>query len=131
MDEMEYYTVPAKVVKGADHLMALSKQTTPEGKVETSKDWWVLEETIKVYRSMFPRDYLEFVESVARIRQAHRGISKGVAKEAGGAEIRSTLELPQRLYEMIMTMFPAQRFDKEFVYKFANRLPIFSAVDKI
>jgi hypothetical protein len=131
MDEVDYYTVPAKVIKGANHLVEIAKQASPNGRVETSKDWWILEETIKVYRSMFPRDYLEFMSSIAAIRSAHRGLSQGIAKEAGGAELRSTLELPQKLHEMILTMFPKQYFDKEFVYKFANKLPVFAAVDRI
>jgi hypothetical protein len=131
MDELDYYVVPAKVIKGADHLVRLSKMTSPEGKVATSKDWYVLEEMIKVYKSMYPSDYRSFARTASAIRVSHRNTTGGIAKEHGGAEIRHTLELPQKLYEMLMVMFPRQNLDKEFVYKFANILPEFKAIDRL
>lgn len=124
MDEqIDYVTVPAIVAKGIDYLDRLSKHRSPEGIVETDKDWHILREMFKVWLTVYPLDAKDFVDN-ARTYKTHNQVSKGIIKEHGGAMIQHKLEVPEKLYKMIELMFPRQNFDKEFVEKLMSELPI-------
>lgn len=122
-DEVEWVQVPATVAKGVDYLAELSKHQSPNGLVETQTDWKILKEVVKVWRAVYPQEAAHFYEGVKKFKSANNSV-KGISKE-GSAMLLHTLELPEKLYVTLMTMFPNLKFDKEFVLKFVKELPEF------
>lgn len=124
MSDYETILFPSRTIKAVDHLVKLAKHTTPKGRVESPNDWRILKETILVWSKYYPEDFTQFTESAKQLKRAHQ-FNKGIAKGDGEALIQHQLEIPEKLYHMIMSMFPNQNFDKEFVQKFMKELPLF------
>lgn len=124
------YTVPASTAQLIYYLEKISSGQSPDGFIATQKDWSILDEIIKVWSVAYPDMYRLHLDNIKKIRKANDA-TKGIAKDKGGAEIRHTVEIPEKLLSLVRAIFPSQNLDKSFIYKFAKRYPIFSVVGKI
>jgi len=90
-------------------------------KIETEKDWKVIEGLIDLFIARFRFEADEFLTTVKQIRNFKEG-TKGYSKNR---EILHLASLPTRLQKLIKICFPMQQFDKKFMYKFIKRMPVF------
>lgn len=90
-------------------------------KVETDKDWKVIEGLINIYFSRFSYEANDFIDSVKKIKASKSDV-KGYSKNR---EILHIASLPIRLQKMIKVCFPQQQFDKKFIYGMIKRIPGF------
>ena len=121
---MDIQQVPYEgfLVQTIDALVKLAK---PCGKIiKTEYDWTVLEQTIRVWQTLYPQESEMFYKSMKKWWANTKRL--GVSKEKGGAMVQHKLEVPQKLYQMIEAIFPNQKWDKKFVEKFAKRFRIFA-----
>jgi hypothetical protein len=104
-------------VESIDRLVELSHG---RDRVETRTDWDALGEVLKFYVTRWPQEFLEFRQVVPQIRDSRRTGGYTTNKE-----MKYLASLPPRLERLIKYTFPAQQFDKKFVYKFISKYKVF------
>lgn len=123
-DELEYVTVPRALYKAADHLSELGKHKSPNGIIETEADWKILIELYKVWRSLYPHLYDEFIRGAKMYRELNSS-NKGFNK-VDTALLQHQLEIPESFHILICTLFPLHSYTKEFVKRLTDELPEFN-----
>ena len=99
---------------------------SPNGIIETDKDWELVVDIYYYWRTLFPEHYQWFLEGIQTIREAHTH-NKGIVEEKDGTKLQHTMELPELLWGLIKTAFPKQKPDSEFRDGLLKRLPEFKA----
>lgn len=131
MEDTDYYTaVPLPMLKDIEHLVDVRKKASPDGRIESDKDFEILVNVYGVWRKYFPEDYRSFIKSAEQIRNdvTMQG-TKGIVKGEGEARMQHQLEIPEKLHQMIVIIFPQHKYDKAFVKKFVQYLPEFRVSD--
>ena len=125
--EFYYVEVPRQKVQFIDAIIEIAKNSGTT--IENDRDWFVIERLFEFFKKEFPLDYANFLISVQNLRSQHN-FGKAFMKE-GEAMIQHQLEIPEKFAEMIMAVFPDQKFDKEFVKGLAKTLPILKVASSI
>lgn len=125
---IKFVPYEAPLVMATDKLLEYAKKNGSAECVTSEKDWETLEMIIRLWHTCYPEYAAQFFESMNLVR-SHSN-ETGVARE-GEAMIQRQLEIPEKLISMIRVIFPVQKWDKKFVYKFAKRFSGFAAADKI
>lgn len=128
--DTDYYTtVPLRIIKDVEALMKSRKDISPDGMVESKADFEALTKIYIVWKNYFPEDYINFIKSADRIRRdiVSAG-TKGIAR-SGSAAFQHQLEIPEKLHQLMVIMFPNLRYTKEFVKQFVEYLPEFKVTD--
>jgi len=122
MDNLQNVPYERSLVQIVDFLV---KKAKPCGKkVVKEYDWTVVKLVIETWQAFYPKESTYFYKSMKKWWENSKRL--GVSKEKGGAMIQHKLEIPQKLYELILAIFPEQKWDKKFVNKFAKRFKLFA-----
>lgn len=122
----ELVEIPRWVVDLTDSLVQVAHDNiSPNGFIETDKDWNVVEAIFKVWAARYPDDYRQFGESQKQVR-ANSFNDLGITKGKGGAEMQHQLNLPQKFDEMFRSLYPNQKFTKKFIQQLARKFPVFT-----
>lgn len=126
-DNFYYVEVPRKKVEIVDALVELAKNSSTT--IETEKDWEIVAKLFDFFKVEFPLAYNEYLQSIAMLRSQHN-YGNAIVKEGEGM-MQHQLEIPEKFAELIMAVFPDQKFDRDFVRGLAKTLPILKVANKI
>ena len=116
------------LVEFTDSLIDIAKRNGSKSRVETSHDWKTLDYIYRGWRILFPQTSKEFEDHMKNWRLL---ATKGGLSKEKNALIQHKLEIPLPLYQMIKTIFPDQKWNKEFVKKFSQNFGSFRGSDKL
>ena len=116
----------AHVVAGTDYVVGVAKKNGSKSHVQTSKDLQTLRAIFDVWTRMYPAYYEEFMKGIRWFRKNEGAHGIGGDKNA---RIQHQLEVPQKLYEMIMAIFPDQDWDRPFIKKLVQAIPEVKVID--
>lgn len=88
--------------------------------IKSEKDWEILRAIIVFFAEEWPDEFSQFKATIPDIRETR--MEGGYSKSR---EIKYLGAMPARLIKMIKIIFPFQEFNKEFMYKFIKRFPLF------
>ena len=126
-DQVEYVIAPREQVMIIDKIVELVKDS--QGVVETSNHWKAISLMFDLFRKEFPAHYDAFVEEIKQYRLATAS-NKGIIKDDAGDSIQHQMEIPERFFQYVRAIFPDQKWDREFLKKLAQELPIFKVTEK-
>ena len=110
-------------------LMRMADGST--GKVETEKDWQVLEAIFKLWAYFYQEEFREATRKHKELRKIAKN-EFASTRDKGGAEIRHLIEWPNHLLRLIESIYPDQKtHDKKFVLKYVKKFRIFQVGAKI
>jgi len=132
----EYRLVERWVSDLADAVVKLGKgRGGPNVQVSTESDWQVIAGLVDLYANTFRQEWKEFVKTnrlvASHQRTRHGLLGDKATKKGGEAQIRQLGQWPFELEVMIKTIWPDQKFTKEFYRKFMDRIPVFRTAEKI
>lgn len=114
------------VLDAIDRIVKKAGKISPNGHIETKKDWDLVKDLYFYWRTLFPENYAWFIDEITLIKEAHSK-NKGIIHEEDGASMQHTMELPSKLWDLIHETFPKQDMDAEFVKGLIKILPEFEA----
>lgn len=131
-----YQAVPRWLNSLGDSVVKLGHgRGGPFEQVSNETDWQVIAGLVDLYATFFPQSWKDFVKDNKVISSAqanrHGLIADKGTKKGGEAQIRQLGQWPFELEVMIKTIWPNQKFNKDFLRGFMKRLPVFKTVDKI
>lgn len=89
--------------------------------VQGSQDWDTIAFIYKGFSVLYPEDAADFEKHMHDVHQDTKW-NHGISKE-GDAMVEHILEIPMKLYKMIMAVFPDQKWDGKFARKFKGHFP--------
>lgn len=121
-EELDIHMEPfaRHVVMGTDFIVETAKKNGSKSHVQTTADLKTLRAIFDVWSKMYPDYYNDFMKSIAWFRANEQDHGVGGDK---GAKIQHQLEIPEKLYQMIMAIFPDQKWDRKFIMKLVKALP--------
>jgi hypothetical protein len=119
----EYVTVPRPQLMLIDKIVEMLKNNET-GRVESENDWKAVVLMFELFKLEHPRHYEHFLETIKQFRIATIG-NKGIIKDDSGDMVQHVLEVPETFHGYIHSMFPNQKWDKNFTNKLSSELPIF------
>lgn len=131
-----YRVVPRLLNDFADALVKIGHGRGGVGEQVTNyRDWQVVEEIVRLFVRVYPEIWRDFVEGnkiIASNQADSYGLLRDSSTEKGGeAQIRQLGSWPFELELMIRTIWPSQKFDKPFIRKFMQKLPMFKTAASI
>lgn len=117
---LHYEPFDERTVKAVDKIIEVAKNNGSKSHVQTSYDWKTIEFIYYVWQRSYPTHYRDFMNSIHWFRQNE--LDHGIGGDKG-ARIQHQLEIPEKLYTMIMSVFPDQVWDRKFIMQFAKNLP--------
>lgn len=118
------------IVAAVDQLLKLSKQRGYPTHISNEKDWEIVDFIYKMFASLYPNEHADFVRKQAEMKSNQKN-KYASNREAGGAEVRHLLEIPMKFYQMLLAVFPMQKFDKTFAIKLGQRMKVFRWSDTV
>lgn len=106
----------------------IQKNRSPTKRVETSNDWQVVTTLYNFWKREQPLEYKFFMDAVQRYKNAYENnkfgemIDQATGKKSA-MELRHSLEIPERFYNIFTSVYPEQQWDKEFIRKFLKEIP--------
>lgn len=127
----DIYKVPyeRQLVMAVDALLDMSRQAGHSKTVETEKHWELVEKIAELWATLYPEQWHEYKAMQTRQKLAQK--NKTASNKEGEAHIQHQLEIPRKFYELMMAVFPLQKFDKKFAAKFARRMPLMRIPDHL
>lgn len=116
--KMWWIQVRKQDVEDIDRIVELSKGNRDT--IKTESDWQVFNELLKFFIYRWPSEFEEFKKTIPQIRATRRDGGYSANKE-----MMYIASLPPKLERLIKTVFPAQQFNKNFIYKLISRYTIF------
>jgi len=123
-----YVPFERELVKFVDAIIEQRIKLGRPTQITKNSHWQLVELILRGWCALYPEYANRFFDHMKRVRNNAKRL--GVARE-GEAMIQHQVEVPQSLYQMIMTAFPNQKWDKKFVLKFARRFSGFMAAHKL
>ena len=123
-----YVAISAKKLNKIDKIVELAKGRPTF--VDGDKDWEIIWELFVLWHEAFPENFEEFSRYIAEYRRNLKN-KDGMFKSESGELYQAQLEIPEKLFIMIKTIYPDQKWDRKFVSSLARRLPILKIADKI
>lgn len=114
------------VLNAVNRITKKTLKISPNGLIETVKDWDLVIDLYMYWRTLFPENYSWFLEEMGLIKEEHIK-NKGISSEKDGAALQHTMEMPEVLWDLIHQVFPKQQSDSDFVKGLIKRLPEFAA----
>ncbi len=115
---VDYVPFPAELVIRVDRIVEAAKGSS--GFVQTQADLKVLRMLFDLFVRYYPQAANDLYQSVKFFKTNEK--EKGISKE-GSAMIQHTLEMPQRLHELIHAVYPNQKYDRQFVRRLVSVIP--------
>jgi hypothetical protein len=122
MDDIEYKPVPRAQLEIIDKIVELSKDS--KGIVELPEHDNALELMFDLFKLEFAEEYETFLEEMKKFRNASIN-NDGILKDIRGDAIQHQLEIPERFYMYVKSIFPEQKWDSIFLKRLTSILPIF------
>lgn len=116
-------------VEFVDSLLQIARKNESKSRVQHQKDWETIHFIYRGFCALFPKTAADFEKHMKNMRSMARN-DKGIARE-GEAMIQHQLEVPQPFYQMVNTIFPDQKWDKQFVFQLSKYLPVLKPNEKI
>lgn len=107
-------------VRFVDNLVKLHKDAGGNELVTTDKDWDVLKTAFEYFARRWPEDYNNYRQAQEKIRT-----SRNIGGYSQSKELKYVASLPIRFERIVKRLYPAQQFDKKFMYKLIKRMKIF------
>lgn len=129
---MEYVVVPKSLYAAVDVIDKYWQQHgNKEGTIEGKGDWAVVKYCYDLFCIAYPEDLKIFTATQKRVRANLKHKYGNVEKVGSSVEGQHMMNMPQKLYQLIATFYPQQKWTKEFVIEFCNKMPTFRVPDKI
>lgn len=112
----QYAKVPSDAVAVIDKIVEEGRKCSPNGKVETDYDWYIVKRLWQYYKKAQPKDYKGWKKEVAKIREAYK-TNKYQVKEENGGFYKHTLEIPLYFYKIFNSFFPNEHIEKRNFYR--------------
>lgn len=131
-----YRVVPKRLNAFADALVKIGHgRGGPGEQVTNESDWKAIEGIVTLFTRVYPGIWKEFVEGnkiiASNQAESYGLLSDKSTRKGGEAQLRQLGSWPFELEIMIKTIWPDQKFDKPFIRKFMQRLPVFKTASKI
>ena len=130
-DGIDLVPYEAPLVEAVDAIVKFAKYKGCGKTIEREVDWEVVRYIFEVWCVLYPdyaKGYLDHMKQWRLLSNKHGG------GREGEAHIQHTFNLPEKLYEMIESIFPffgSQLNDIKFARKFANKMPQFRGSDTL
>lgn len=122
LKDVKYVPYERDLVSFVDRAVEMAHSNTTK-KVQTESDWNIIAFLYKGWSILYPQECHDFEEHIKRVH-LYSHDNKGIAKE-GSAQVEHLLEIPEKLYKMILSIFPEQKWSgeegKRFVRSFKKR----------
>lgn len=128
-DELEYKVVPREQLMLIDRIVDKLKENG-YGTVETLNDWEAVVMLFDLFRMEHPAHYANFVETMKNYRLNTAG-TNAIIKDDAGDMVQHMLEVPEKFYQYMYTLFPNQKWDRKFILKLTRELPILKVTEKL
>ena len=101
------------------------------GRVETNKDWQVVEAVFKVWVLNYKHEFMQAKKDQKMLRNIAK--NKYASDEPkGGAVIRHVVNYPTGFTRLMGSIYPEQKLqDKKFIKRFLKIIPLFQVPEKI
>lgn len=129
LDNLHFVPYEWPIVRFVDYIIDKRIELGRPTMITNENHWNLLELIIKGWSDLYPKHSHDFFQHMRTIRSHANHL--GVAREKGGATLQHQVEIPEKLYSLIRIAFPNQKWDKNFILKFARRMPAFMGADKI
>ena len=126
---IEQVPYPRHLVEAIDKIIEMKRDLGVPDHVEGDNAWKVFDFIYEVWKTLYPDNYLEFVQTQQET-WANLKNDYAASDREGEAQIRKVVEIPEKLFQMVMTTFPNQKWDKPFLTKLAKRIPLLRASKK-
>jgi hypothetical protein len=125
---ISYVPYERQYVEFIDALIDFAKKNQSTSQIVSDADWKTMEFIYKGWKTFYPIHATQFEDHMKDVRN-HSHIA-GIVKEGEGM-IQYQLEIPEKLYHMIQIIFPNQKWDREFIRKFAQHFPTLRAAERL
>ena len=120
---------PQSAVFMTDYLLTLRNRLgVPKELTEADMNdvaWKFIDEMLRMWKSAYPYEYLQFVEEVNYTKQTERSVKEAV--KGGGF---SPIMWPERFFQLMKVFLPNVRLsNKAFVHEFVLRHPDFKSTN--
>lgn len=125
---IDYVPFETILVRFVDHILEERIKMGRPTHVTNDNHWGLIEFIIEGWSELYPEYSHDFIVHMKRVRlhANHLGVSR-----EGEAIIQHQLEIPQKLFQLIMVAFPDQKWDREFNLQFAKHFPSLKGADKL
>lgn len=128
-EEFYYVTAPREQMQLIDKVVE-KLRNNQSGMVETEDDWAAVKLLFDLFRKEHPGHYEWFVEEIKKFRVATVS-THGIIKDESSDMVQHMLEIPEIFHAYIHKMFPNQKWDRTFIRKLSQELPILKVADKL
>lgn len=122
---MQFKEVTAKGLSQVEWLVKEGRKLSPNGRIETEKDWDFMKYLYMFWRQNRPEEYQWFKKSIEVYRENYLDNKYGEVKEKSKMEFRHITEIPEGFATLVVSFFNNQKFDKEFLKNLIERFPDF------
>jgi len=118
------------LVDAVEALIRFHRQKGGGTVIQTESQWEVVIKVFEVWATLYPQEYINFKNSQGKARSNQKNHNAS-NREKGGAEIQHMINMPQVFHSILRVLYPNQRFDKKFVTKLGNRMPLLRMPEKL
>lgn len=130
--EYEVIEMPSAMVAAIDKVDKFwQKFGSKDGYVHHRGDWKVIVFTYELFKISYPHEAKIFAETQKNIRNALKREDGGIVKKETGVRMRHVANIPEKMFSLINTFYPRQKWDKKFVVELAQHLPVISVPKKL
>lgn len=121
--QFEIIQMPIGLVNAIESVDKFWQQKgSKDGYVVHRGDWAVIRHCYDLFRISYPQEVKIFVETQKNVRRDLKN-EKGIVKE-GEAMLQHVANIPQKLFALISTFYPRQKWDTKFVHQLCKEIPI-------
>lgn len=129
---MEIITIPNSVLQASTALDKFWQlHGSKDGYVQGRADWEIIGYCYELFALRYPTDLRIFVETQKRVRENLKFEHGNVEKASSSVEGQHMMNIPQKMYQLINTFYPNQKWEKPFVIELARKLPVLSVPKRI
>jgi|APGre2960657404_1045060.scaffolds.fasta_scaffold54688_2 hypothetical protein len=129
LDKPQYIAISPKKLSLVDEIIHKVRFNT-SGTVESDLEWEAVVLMFNLFKVEYPDHYEWFKDKITEYRRATDS-SHGIIKDDSGDSMQHQLEIPEGFHMYIHTIFPNQKWDKNFVRRLIRELPILKVADKL
>lgn len=99
------------------------------GYVHHRGDWKVITFCYDMFRISYPKEAKIFIETQKNLRKDL--INQDGSVKEGEARVRHVANIPEKMFALINTFYPKQKWDRKFVFELAKHLPVIQIPKKL
>lgn len=129
LNQPEYVAVSPIKLRLVDEIVHKIRFNTT-GTVETNEEWEAIVLMFELFKVEYPEHFEWFLEKIKQYRELTDS-THGIIKDESSDGMQHQLEIPEGFYMYAHKMFPNQKWDKKFINRLIQELPILKVADKL